>query len=694
MRYINVKTTDGGRLMPVYDIREDAAILNNYLYSPIVRKSVRDRRRLLNIPAAFDIETTNVIYTEAERKEGKRPYAYMYHWQFCIGDPGNDQHAVFFGRTWEEFQLLILELDRRLDLRGQYYLPVYVHNLAFEFQFMRRFFQWSDVFLKGPRNPLKATADGIIEFRDSYALSNMSLAKWCENTPEVIFSKNDGEKFDYKKVRRPWDQLTEEEESYCYCDVAGLCECLAYLMREDNLATIPLTNTGYVRRDFRKAYQENPKLRDAWQRDRLTPEQFQICREAFRGGNTHANYYYVGARVEDVQSFDLSSSYPGAMLLDQYPVSGFTEIKPKTWLRKKWMPDHAALIHVTFENIQYIGECGIPYIPIYKCKCSADRVNDNGRVWKCSAASMWITDIDLYIIEKDYTWSRRWVDRVLVSRYGPLPDEHKQKVMDYFRAKTELKNVEGREYEYGKAKNRLNSSYGMMVTNIAKALWEYKGGDFVKSEKTLQKILDDFYKSQANFLRYEQGVWVTANARRRLQEMLWVVGKDVLYVDTDSIKCIGDHRAEFAEANKAIIERCEAAGYYADDPKGRRHFTGAWEYEETYRNFKTLGAKRYMVEDQAGKIHTTIAGVAKKAGAAYFQQHGFDAFDDGVVIANAGHVVAYYNDDEKHTITIDGREIVTGSNVALADERYTLGLTGDYIDLLQHYVDNIGQFGV
>ena len=57
----------------------------------------------LEIPCAFDIETTNVY---KRNKDGKvlsdpRPFAFMYHWQFCLDD------EVVFGRTWEEFIKLI-----------------------------------------------------------------------------------------------------------------------------------------------------------------------------------------------------------------------------------------------------------------------------------------------------------------------------------------------------------------------------------------------------------------------------------------------------------------------------------------------------------------------------------------------------------------------------------------------------------
>ena len=691
MYKLTVDTTKGPVSCPVYDPAEDLEILDKYA----ARISCGSPRgRYMNIACAFDIETTNITNVD-------RPYSFMYQWQFCI------DHDVYFGRTWEQFTDFIYRLIDRLGLSDKKKLVVYVHNLSFEFQFMRRFFTWSDCFLKGPRNVLKAVAAGCIEFRDSYALSNMGLAKFCEHTPGIVFTKNDGERFNYKKIRTPETPLTRLEQSYCYCDVAGLCECIKWLMREDNLSKMPMTSTGYVRRDFRREYAKDRRLRTIWKNTRLTPELYTINRAAFRGGDTHASFNYVGQDLEDISSFDISSSYPAAMLLDLYPVTAFAEVDPARWLRLNRMPGYAALVYVKFENIEYIGDAGMPYIPLAKCdRISACRINDNGRVLRCGPdpegepgyIELWLTDIDLAIIEHDYKWSARWIGRVFVSEYGPLPDAHKNQVMEYFRRKTELKNVPGMEYEYMKAKNRLNAGYGMMVTDIAKADWIYENGDYQRKPYDLAEKLDAFYKSKTNFLRYEQGVWVTANARLRLRKMLWTVGKDVVYCDTDSIKCRGDHAAEFKAASDLIIEECKKHGYFATDPQGVTHYPGAWEDDGHYDYFKTLGSKRYMVRysgakgltsDGRPRYLTTIAGVDKKRGAEFFTQHGPKAFRNGVCIKNAGHTVAYYNDDPLHWITVNGCRIRTGANVALVDESYTLGITNEYWDIIQKALANI-----
>ncbi len=283
-------------------------------------KTLRNRRGVTyyNVDAAFDIETTNIQARRLKDKHGKTvkegyDYAYMYHWQFCIHD------KVVFGRTWEEFQRFIHAMCESWDLSENRVLVVYVHNLAFEFQFIRNFFQWSDIFARKKHKPIKALAKCGIEFRCSYTLSNMSLEKFCENTPGIRHPKL-AETYDYEAIRYPDTPMNVDDLCYCYNDVAGLCECIQYLLKEDTILSIPMTSTGYVRRDFRKAMQSNPKNKTQFRRNRLTPELYTLLKDAFRGGDTHANYLYTDEVVKNVHSYDEASAYPGVMMRKRFPM--------------------------------------------------------------------------------------------------------------------------------------------------------------------------------------------------------------------------------------------------------------------------------------------------------------------------------------------------------------------------------------
>ena len=265
--------------------------------------------------------------------------------------------------------------------------------------------------------------------------------------------------------------------------------------------------------------------------------------------------------------------------------------------------------------------------------------------------------------------------------------------MDYFRAKTLLDGNPDKVYEYMKSKNRLNSIFGCCVMKIDQSMikWDSEKKIYVDETPSLDVALEKFYKSRNNFLQYQQGIFITAAARKRLRDMLWTIGRDCIYCDTDSIKGVGDHHKDFEKKNEELKKLAIDCGAYAPDSEGNLYYLGVWENETKealYDEFKTLGAKKYVYR-QGDKIKSTIAGVSKKAGAAFFSKYGIDALKKGTVIEESGHLSAYYNDDEIHTIIVDHCKITTSSNVALVNNTYKIGITEDYLDLLTKGIDNI-----
>lgn len=682
---INVPTIDGKiEQCIVYDYK-------SFPYAEILGTTTvrKHKETYYNIPCAFDIETTNV--------NGEKPYAFMYQWQFCF------DKIVCFGRTWEEYVVYISKLHEVLELSEYKKLVVYVHNLDFEFQFLRSFFIFTKVFARKERKPLKACANGI-EYRCSYYLSNMSLSKFCENTPGVRFYKLK-DIYDYNKIRTPKTPLTNDELAYCYCDVYGLCECIRHKLEEDTIASIPLTSTGYVRRDFRSAVQKNKKNRQRFIDTALDEELYTIMREAFRGGNTHANAWYSGQILENLDSYDVSSSYPGAMLLDKYPMTKFIKENP-TRLKKYLSPGNAFIGRFRFVGVKHKLPYGIPYIDVAHCRALSGSVKDNGRILAADDIIITLTDIDYKIIIDTYDIDKIYCKDLYVSKYGYLPAEIREMTKIYFESKSKLKNVEGMEYEYTKSKNKLNSAYGMMVCNIVDGdivIGKAKESIHKKPTKTgwdteksnVKEKLEKYYKNRNSFLSYQHGVWVTANARKRLQDMINIVGNDVVYIDTDSIKCLSGHKNDFAKMNKFIIDKINHAPIPPHiKVDGTDFYMGTWDYEGSYNKFITHGSKKYCYEHTVydkekkmyiDKIVTTVSGLGKEEGSAEISKKGITDFRIGKVFKDSGRLTAYYNDDtEIHTITINGDTFITGSNVALIPTTYILGISDEYEELLKN----------
>lgn len=299
---------------------------------------------------AFDIETSRI----------EDDQSIMYIWQLQIED------QTVIGRTWEEFTHMLTRLSRAAKRSGQTII-VYVHNLSYEFQFLSGILEPENVFAVKPRKVLKFDWQSI-EFRCSYLLTNLSLGAFTRQMG-VEDQKQTG--FDYDKVRYPWTALTDEEMLYCVNDVRGLVEALKKKaeLNHDSLASMPLTATGYVRREAKAAMRGYhwKQLHDQMP----TRKVYRLARDAFRGGDTHASRFYAGKVVENVQSWDRSSSYPEVMLNRPFPASKFWFIAPEKCTFEKALSliehDRALLMRVCFRGLSLQDPFeGCPYIPAFK----------------------------------------------------------------------------------------------------------------------------------------------------------------------------------------------------------------------------------------------------------------------------------------------------------------------------------------
>lgn len=640
----------------------------------------------INIPCSFDIETTTCNIGSADEPKW---IGFMYHWQF-----GLDTY-MFHGRYWEEFTEFLDKIRQYMRLGSVFKrdvrLPIYSHFASFEFQHLRNFINVESVFARKKRIILKAQFDGAYELRCSWALSNMGLGKFIENTPNARFNKQSGDDFDYLKLRLPSTPMTNDELLYCYCDVAGLNECIRHAMKEDNLAEIPMTSTGYLRRECRKAVLKNPRNNKEVQNMALSPNLYVLCKSASRGGNCHANAYFTNVILDDVDSWDRKSSYPAEMVVDLYPMSRFEEVMPtEDNLYSYQQEGYAELLVLTFWGVKCKETLSLPYIPIAKCiQISPKPLIDNGRVVEAKYVTMVITDIDFKIIMSHYKVSSIELSHIYIAKYGHLNDEFRHSLMEMFYQKCLLET--GDQYLYNKFKNKINAYFGMMLTDICSPEIIYAPNTpdvWIKGDIDIASLLEKYYSSKKSFLSYQHGVWVTANARYRHQQGIDCVGEDVVYGDTDSVKYINNHDKDFTQLNAEWLAICERNDINPTVFANGKYTTlGVWEKEKHCDQFVTLGAKKYacIAPNKKGVkcIQITVAGLNKDKGAKYLTEHGglADFKPDTVVPAKfSGRTTSHYIDvDRPYKLTINGETFTTGSSIAVVPTTYEFGVTEEYL---------------
>lgn len=630
-----------------------------------------NERKYKNLFCAFDIETTNDLSVNQ---------AYMYIWQFQI------DYYTCIGRTWEEYIQFLNNISDILD--PEVYLMIYVHNLSFEFSFLKGVYSFDkdEVFSILPRKVLKCEMFEHFEYRCSYLLTNMSLATFTERMG--VEQKLSGEDFDYSKIRYSWTELTEQEMLYCIMDVRALVQALKvyFSIENDTFYTIPLTSTGFVRRDTKAAMRHYNKTK--LQEQLPDYNLFCLMRDAFRGGNTHANRYYADQIIENVSSYDRVSSYPDVQVNELFPMGKWIhepEADFERVIRKIYKQKRACIMRVGFQNIRLHDPLfGCPYIAKHKCTILSEHDNDNGRILYAKYLEVAVTDIDLKIILSEYDFDNAMILDFYHTRYGKLPKPMLEVVKKYFTDKTTLKGVEGQELFYMLQKAKLNSVYGMCVQSPVKQNILYIDDAFIQDNEPEADLL--FKHNKKAFLSYAWGIWTTARAREHLEIAINLVGNNFVYCDTDSVKFIDDGSIDFSKYNNKRKRESITNGGTAAAPSGKIQYLGLYEYEGTYKQFVTMGAKKYAYIDENDKLHITVAGAGKKKGAAEMAARGgIKAFKEGFTFYDAGGTESVYNDKPEITeIKREGHIQKITSNCLIKQSTYTLGVTGEYRKILNN----------
>lgn len=694
---------ESGRLRKSVHIREVIReVRKNFTFS-----QTREGINYFNVPCAFDIETTSFYRTNENGEHEK--CAVMYVWAFGIWG------RVVYGRTWEEFVTMMNEIKDELTLDDTHRLMIYVHNLAYDFQFFRKWITIEKVFALKPRKPIYVTGEGV-EFRCSYILSNSKLADVADGLVYHKLKKMIGD-LDYALMRHSATLLTDEELNYISHDVMIVMAYIDECMGRENkrICAIPLTQTGYVRRHARNMcfYDEDDKYKRRRYREmiktlELSMEEYEQLKRAFQGGFTHANAFLSGKTVENVTSYDFASCYPAQMIAEQYPMSApeLVEIRSEKDFRY-CCENYCCVFEATFYELspKIWNE---HYISYTHCRSIKNVVVDNGRVVSADRLTITLTEQDFFIIEDFYDYKGMEIEQLRRMRKSWLPKDMIKCVLELYGDKTKLKSVEGEEERYMRAKEMLNALYGMCVTKPLQDEIEYTDEwleltplELAEAEKRLKR-----YNANPNrFLFYAWGVWVTAYARRKLFTAIKECGTDYVYSDTDSVKVRNAHLHTdyFKDYNERITAKIhdalEANGFGAElaspcNKKGEKKPLGIWDCEGTYRRFKTLGAKRYIYEDAGGDMHLTISGVDKAKGMEYLlRKYGnadtvFKEFSDGLVFpkGETGKMTHTYVDYAIQGTMKDYKgnecEYYEKSFIHLEDAEYSLSLSQEYLDFL------------
>ena len=651
----------------------------------VCKYTSENKIKFLNIPCSFDTETTS-FYDSCGDKT-----AIVYVWMLGICG------LVIMGRTWEEWLYVYNRLVERFRLCEKRILIIYVHNLSFDFQFVRKHHTFIKVFATEKYQPLYARTIEGVEFRCSYRLSGYNLDTLGKNLIYHKIKKLVGD-LDYRELRHSKTPLSDQEKMYCINDVKVVCAYIDELIeREGSINNIPLTKTGFVRRYCRNECFKDEKYKYIIRNLTLTVDEFLLCKNAFQGGFTHSNPDHTNEILENVTSLDIVSSYPSVLVAEKYPMSKPKHAQPKTYKEfLYYINNYCCVFQIQLNNIKprYWYDF---YISSSKCQIYGKRIISNGRIVSADSIITTITNVDFDIIQYMYYFDKSTINigEFIYFDREYLPTPFIKALLNTYKQKTELKGVEGKEVEYMVMKENLNSFYGMTVTSPIRDSYKYNGEWLDKEPVSdMESAMKTYNNSYNRFLYYPWGLFCTAYARHNIFQSLIECGYDHIYTDTDSEKCLNfsAHAEFYKQYNDSVLEKHKRACKVHNIPlemctpknqKGVVKVLGTFENEGTYTRFKTLGAKRYMY-DHDGDTHIVVAGLNKYSGLEYmkkqFKKHIYENFDDGIIVPTkySGRLIHTYIDDKREGVLIDKYgvpcEYCELSSIHLEPASYTLGI--------------------
>lgn len=693
----------------------------------------------------FDIETSSgyadkigrvIGFEHAKAKDRAydelTPVSLMYHWQ-CAVEDGDDIY-YFCGRYWYEYEEFLNRLTYEINccannhqrLRGKKRtdnkmkvkpeIRIYVHNLSFEFQFLRNILNFTargaSVFARTMRKTLNARImynGSRLMYCDTLALTVKSLKSWTKDLP--VAKKSEPADF-YLPIRTPETPLTAEERGYNENDVVSMIYGMRqYRDKYTYLYNIPMTQTGEVRRMCRKVVDQNPE----WANNCMSVtagydlEMFQHFNFLFAGGWTHANKKYARKLIKKrVKCFDFTSSYPYCMCTRRFPVGAF---EPCAWEDIQTMSETPILerpwsYYIHFRVNQLESKTSNTFWSHSKTISDKGVIRDNGKIDYAENLEVMMTDLDFEIFCEAYEWENFEFIEAYRAQSDYLPKELINLILTAYKHKTEYKGLADKDTEYNEAKQIVNSIYGVAVTKVICDIVEFTNE---WSKHPVDQIPGQFEKQMKKaagidnaYLTYQIGCWVTAHARYNLWSLILDLDEHVIYGDTDSLKGL------FDEVDLMVIKKynenvdryvklvCESCGLNKEDfapktPKGVRKPLGYFDREADCVEFKTLGAKRYCYKTEDNEIHVTVAGLPKDAGPAKIKN--VKDFTEDLVFdtTESMKTMAYYNDDQIETewIDRDGKHFTSKDKygIAVFPTTFQLGIADDY-DLLLKLMNN------
>ena len=441
-----VKTKDGRQAIKAYTPQE--------MRLPVLAFKEKQKNHKITKYA------TKYICLDTETSHTDNVTGWVYQWAAKLSS------LYVYGRKPSEIIDFMRRVAEHYKLNEDKKILLYIHNAAYDLEYIKLFLRQYDP----TADFLAVDSHAIIQcdvlgfkILCSYKLTNMSLAALADNYAEN-YTKAVGE-IDYNIVRYQDSELTASDWFYMFSDVAAQDDGIkGYLKMQGYKYAFqaPITSTGFVRANCRKAAKGDSDWRGEFLESHLDLEQYNLCRQCFMGGVCIASFKYSNTTIrgDNIRHKDFTSSYPARQTLDYFPCgapSWYGEVETLEEL-EELCSTYCCIFVLTLENVHIKKGVTAPCIPSSKCIHKENELKLNGKIVYADTLTMVVCELDWKWIQKQYDFDAILIDKMLIFERGEMPDWLKSEVFEYFENKCTLKGVN--DLLYAKSKNMLNSVYG------------------------------------------------------------------------------------------------------------------------------------------------------------------------------------------------------------------------------------------
>lgn len=612
----------------------------------------------VNTYLTLDTETshTPMLFDSKNKYIEGSSKGWIYQWAVTT------ETGIHNGRTPSQLIEFYDHIINTYDISEDKKLVTYIHNASYDFEYLCQYFAEAfgspSIVATGAHSLIQASYPNGLVFRCSYRLSNKSLEQWS-NDYDVAHKKLVGF-VDYDIIRYQDSKLTYQDYLYMWNDVLSMRECIDVQMKiwNDDIASIPLTSTGYIRRNIKRRFRQYNKQHGGkgiteFKRARMNAKLYHMANRQMAGGLTHGNRHFANKVISVTKTHpyidhgDFESMYPTEEMFNDQPV-GVPILEYEQDIDPGEYPHHK-LDDLTESNRSWLAEVIIadlclkdnsisfPYAQVskftYDMSEHAVITSDNGRVLRLRGMSrVCINEIDYKWLRKQYNFKMS-IERVVSFRRKALPSYISDEINELYANKTNLKRQINEVKETAtreklldlqirllQTKALLNSIYGMTATNPVRQTYSVTAeGEWYIEPTTIEEELDKYYSSKTQCMRYVYGIWCTSLARDRLLTMIECIqeaGGIPLYCDTDSVFYLSNDKVREAVKNINAEWRSQAIerGAYTVLDNGEKHYYCNFADEnEDIKRFKFLHAKCYGTISHSGKLSITVAGVPRRS---------------------------------------------------------------------------------